>query len=148
MAVSGRIEQRALYGVINMKNGWRLVVDLPRINASGFQIFITQLRAQLKGRCIYMILDSASAHTAKASIKLANKLRVRLIFLPKQCPELNAMDHLWRNVKTNIAANYQYTTAVIQAQAAITYIQTLNPKAALKLAGIKSTEFWLKSFLK
>lgn len=148
VAVSGRNEQRALYGAINIKSGWRLMMDLARINAAGFQIFLNELRQQLKGRCIYMILDSASAHTAKASRNLAEKLRIRLIFLPKQCPELNVMDHLWRHAKRDVAANHQYPTAVAQAQAAIAYVQILEPENALQLAGVYSNKFWLKSLLK
>ncbi|NNC19678.1 hypothetical protein HJC22_28570, partial [Corallococcus exiguus] len=41
-------------------------------------------------------LDRASCHTAQKSQRLAARLGVHLVLLPKQRSELNCMDHLWR----------------------------------------------------
>jgi hypothetical protein len=72
----------------------------------------------------------------------------QLIWLPKQCPELNAMDHLWKEVKSDISANYQYATVREHADFAETYILKLTNQLAKFRAGILSKNFWLKSFFK
>jgi hypothetical protein len=41
-----------------------------------------------------MLLDEDPSHTAKGSVRLAAELGVRLVWLPKRCPELNPLDHL------------------------------------------------------
>ena len=51
--------------------------------------------------------DRASAHTAARTQMLAAALGIRFLWLPKQAPELNAMDQLWRELKRLIAANRQ-----------------------------------------
>ena len=44
------------------------------------------------------------------SLALAAELNIRLLWLPRQCSELNAMDHLWRHLKADLAANRQCVT--------------------------------------
>src|SRR5690349_25151362 len=48
---------------------------------------------------IWLLLDRASAHTAARTQMLAAALDIRFLWLPKQAPELNAMDQLWRELK-------------------------------------------------
>jgi hypothetical protein len=70
-----------------------------------------------------------------------------MIWLPKQWPELNAMDQLWRELKRLIAANRQ--TASIEeltAQAAY-WVLGLSQQEALRKAGILSPNFWLRNLL-
>ena len=54
------------------------------------------------------LLDEDPSHTAHGSKDLAAELGIRLIWLPKRCPELNGMDHLWGHGKDHILANRQY----------------------------------------
>jgi hypothetical protein len=70
-----------------------------------------------------------------------------LVWLPKQCPELNAMDHLFKEVKAHISANYQYSSIDEHAEYAENYILKLTNKQALTKAGILSKNFWLKNLL-
>ena len=114
----------------------------------GFQAFLRLLRRCYPGRQIWLLLDAASAHLVPKSQALAEALHIQLIWLPKQCLELNAMDHLWKEVKADISANYQYSNIDEHAQTAENYILQLTSKQALKKAGILSKNFWLKSFFK
>jgi transposase len=77
---------------------------------------------------------------------VAKNLKIELVWLPKQCPELNAMDHLFKEVKADISANHQYRNVDEHAAMAEKYILQLTNQQALKKAGILSTNFWLKSF--
>lgn len=56
---------------------------------------------------IWLLLDRASAHTDHKTQALAGALDIELLWLPKQAPELNAMDQLRRELKRLIAANRQ-----------------------------------------
>ena len=114
----------------------------------GFQNFLRLLRRSYRGKEIWMLLDGASGHKTAKSIALAAKLKINLLWLPKQCPELNAMDHLWRTVKSDVSANHQYPSIEQHTTAAEKYIQKLSNKEALKRAGILSEHFWLKAFMK
>ncbi|WP_414696781.1 transposase [Paraflavisolibacter sp. H34] len=79
---------------------------------------------------------------------LAEELNIKLIWLPKQCPELNAMDHMWKEVQSDVSANHQYANIAEHADFGETYILKLTNFQAKHRAGILSKNFWLKSFFK
>ena len=53
-----------------------------------------------------------------------------MLWLPKQAPELNPMDHLWRETKRNVSANWQYDTVDDHAQTAEDWIMRLTNRQA------------------
>lgn len=108
--ITGQNAKRVLFGTINLRTGHRIVMGRRRAWQQDFQTFLRELRRRYRARLIYLLLDSASCHTASRSRKRAEQLGIRLLWLPKQCPELNAVDHLWRELKGRIAANRQYAT--------------------------------------
>jgi hypothetical protein len=112
-----------------------------------FQDFLRFLRRHYKARPIYLLLDDAPCHTAPKSKALARLLNIELIPLPKQCPELNAMDHLWKQVKAEISANYQFNNIDQHAHYAQQHILNLTTFEAKLRAGILSKNFWLKLFV-
>ena len=148
VGITGRNAKRVLFGTINLRTGHRIVMQQPKLNQEGFQAFLHLLRRSYPGRQIWLLLDEATAHTAPQSQLLAKALNIQLVWLPKQCPELNAMDHLWKELRANISANYQYETIEQHAAVAEDYTLKLTNNEALKKAGILSKNFWLKSFLK
>ena len=95
-----------------------------------------------------MLLDQAPGHIAAKSQALAKQLDIVLIWLPKQCSELNAMDQLWRDLKNNISANYQYADIDEHVAYAEAWLMSLSRTEALRKASILSEDFWLKSFFK
>lgn len=74
---------------------------------------------------------------------MAAELGIQLIWLPKQWPELNAMDHLWKELKRLIAANRQAAGIDDLAEQAIEWVLQLHPQQALRKAGVLSPTFWL-----
>lgn len=111
-----------------------------------FQDFMRTVRRCYVGRQVWLLLDSSSAHTALKSQKLAEKLNIKLTWLPKQCSELNAMDHFWRQVKADIATNKQYKNIEEHVAFALNYMRRLTKIQALRRAGILSKNFWLKKY--
>jgi transposase len=146
--ITGRNEKRVLFGTINLRTGHRIVLRRRDMRQANFQAFLRRLRRCYPGRQVWLLLDEAPGHTAPTSQALAQALDMILVFLPKQCPELNGMDHLWREVKDDLSANYQFDSIEEHADYAEDYLLKLSNRQALRRAGILSKNFWLKSFLK
>jgi hypothetical protein len=70
-----------------------------------------------------------------------------MLWLPKQAPELNAMDQLWRELKRLIAANRQAESTDTLAANAAAWVLGLTPQQARRKAGISSKRFWLRKLL-
>lgn len=148
VGISGKNAKRVLFGTINLRTGHRITMQHPGLNQQGFQAFLCLLRRCYPGRPLWLLLDEATAHTAPKSRSLAEALNITLVWLPKQCSELNAMDHLWKELKADISANYQYQDIDEHIVLAECYTLSLSNQQALKRAGILSKNFWLKAFRK
>src|SRR5690349_21927114 len=96
---------------------------------------------------IWLLADRASAHTAARTQMLAAALGIRFLWLPKQAPELNAMDQLWRELKRLIAANRQATSVDVLASNAAEWVLGLTPQQARRKAGMASKHFWLRNLI-
>jgi len=148
VAMTGQNAQRVVLGALNLRTGHRVVLRRPHMAQAHCQAFLRLLREAYPGRPMVLLLDEAPGHRAAKSQGLAAQLDIVLIWLPKQCSELNAMDQLWRELKGHISANYQYPTIDEHATAAEQWIRSLTSTEALRKAGILSKNFWLKSFIK
>jgi DDE superfamily endonuclease len=145
--ITGGNAKRVLFGTINPRTGHRIVLCRPNMRQEHFQAFLPLLRHSYPGREIWLLLDEAPCHIAPKSQALAEDLNIVLIWLPKQCSELNAMDQLWRELKDNISANYQFKDIEEHAAMAEHWILSLSKSEALVKAGVLSKNFWLQSFL-
>ena len=145
--ISGRNAKRVLFGAINPRTGHRLVLRRPRMRQEDFQAFLRHLRRCYPGRPLWLLLDRAPCHEALKGQKLAARLGVELLWLPRQCPELNAVDQLWKGLKRLIAANRQFRTIDEGADYAEHWLLDLTPRQALRKAGILAEDCWLKDLL-
>lgn len=146
--ITGRNAKRVLFGTINTRTGHRIVLSRPNMRQGNFQDFLRLLRHSYPGRAIWLLLDEAPCHTAPKSQALAAALNVELIWLPKQCSELNAMDQLWRDLKNNVSANYQFNDIDEHSAWAQNWVLSLTRSEALLKASVFSEDFWLRSFFK
>jgi hypothetical protein len=144
--ISGRNAQRVLFGALNVANGRRLLLRRARACAADFQAFLRHLRQghYRAGQPLWLLLDRASCHVAASSLALAAELDMTLLWLPRQCSELNAMDHLWRHLKADLAANRQRPTIDALAEQAEAWTLALSPQQTLRKAGLLSKDCWLK----
>ncbi len=78
---------------------------------------------------------------------LAAALGIRFLWLPKQAPELNAMDQLWRELKRLIAANRQATSVNALASDAADWVLRLTSQQARRKAGMASKHYWLRNLV-
>jgi transposase len=145
--ITGRNAKRVLFAAINPHTGHRLVFRRLRQRQEDFQAVLRDLRRRYPGRPLWLLLDKAPCHEAARSRQLAARLGIVLLWLPKQCPELNAMDQLFKDLKRLIAANRQFRTIDAEADFAERWILALTARQALRKASVLSDNFWLRDFL-
>lgn len=148
IGITGRNAKRVLFGALNPRTGHRLLQQAPNMKQLHFQSFLHRLRRAYREHPIWLLLDEAPCHIAPRSQALARQLNIELLCLPKQCSELNAMDQLWREMKGNLSANYQYPTIDEHTAFAQAWLLSLTDTEAKRKAGILSKNFWLQSFFK
>jgi transposase len=146
VGISGHNARRTLFGAINVRTGHRIVTVAKRLTQLTFQDFIEEIRHRYRRGEIHMILDRLGAHRTASTRELARRLGIKLHLLPKQSPELNAVDHLWRHVKEHTAANRQYDTVDELASNARAWTLVLSNNAALRKAGLLAPNSWLRRF--
>jgi transposase len=145
--LTGRNARRVLFGTVNLRTGHVVLLCREHGKAPDFCAFLRELRRRYRGRHVALLLDSDSSHTARASQELAANLDITLLWLPVRSPHLNPMDHIWRDVKQNVAANRQDVTVEALVARAIRHLRGLSPRSILRKAGVLSRRFWLRGAL-
>lgn len=107
------------------------------------QYFLEQIRAHWRGWHIVLLEDRGSPHTAEDSVEAAAALGLQIRWLPRACPHLNAMDHLFRFVKGQALSNRPTRSIDDSALAACRYLYGLSRRERLVKAGVLSGNFWL-----
>jgi transposase len=145
VVITGANAKAVLFGAVNPKTGHRVVLARARAGGADARAFLLELRHHYRGaRVIWLIADRASAHTDRQTQALADWLRIRFVWLPKQAPELNAMDQLWRELKRVVAANRQAPNIAALATSAMLWLLMLSPLEARRKAGVLSPHYWLR----
>lgn len=143
--ITGENAKAVLFGAIHVRTGHRVVLARAKAAGADARAFLLELRRHYRSpRTIWLLADRASAHTDQQTQRLADELRIRFVWLPKQAPELNAMDQLWRELKRVIAANRQAPTITALATSAMLWVLMLSPIEARRKAGLLSQHFWLR----
>ena len=141
--ISGFNARRVVFGTINIDTGHRLFLVRKRQKGEDFRAFLPVIRGHYRGWHGALLLDEDPSHTAEDSQELAAALGIRLIWLPKRCPELNGMDHLWGHGKDHVCANRQYAGIDEEVDRFVGFLGGLSNREALRQAGILSEDFWL-----
>jgi transposase len=143
--ITGANARRALFGALNLATTRRAVLVRGAAGQADAQAFLRDLRRRYRrAGTIWLLLDRASAHTAPTTQRLAAALGIVLLWLPKQHPELNPMDQLWRELKRLVAANRQAESIDALADTASVWVLGLTPTEARRKSGIAAKHFWLK----
>ena len=145
--ITGNRDKRIMYGALNIKTGSMLLCDTPTCNQDDFQVFLFMIDEMWKSWHIVLFLDQSSAHTADLSIDLADELHIELRWLPKACPQLNPMDHLWRHLKNEVLPNESISVDEMVAKS-YEYFSHLRPKEILRKASVLSPSFWLSNTIR
>ncbi len=141
--ITGNRAKRILHGVINVISGDILLLITEVWDEITHQYFLEMIRSHWRGWNIILFEDRGTPHTAEESIYLAAYLEIQVRLLPKATPELNAMDHLWRQVKGRALADRPTISVNDSALAACQYLFDMPRQERLRKAGLQSGRFWL-----
>jgi transposase len=148
VCITGQNAKRVLFGTINLRTARRTVHFGRGVGTREVREFLRALRsAYRRAGTIWLLADRASGHTASATLALAKQLGIEFVWLPKQWPELNAMDQLWRGLKQEVAANRQAASIDDLAEQATRWVLSLTTAQARRKSGIASKHFWLRALL-
>lgn len=89
-----------LYGCVDPDAGDAFWLILPQLNAANMQIFLDEFALAYADSFNILLLDNASAHTAKS---LQIPTNVILLFQPPHCPELNPAERVWQDMRAKLA---------------------------------------------
>jgi transposase len=145
--ITGYNARRVVFGALNLRTGYRLLMERGRQRAVDFQEFLRMVHWFYRGWHVAMLLDEDSSHTAKTSRQLAEQLQIQLLWLPHRSPHLNPIEHLWRDAKAVICANRQYDNIEQEVDRFMDYIYDVSDHETLQKAGVLSEDFWLKHTL-
>jgi transposase len=114
-----------VYGAVEPTTGERFFLELPYLNAEGFQIFVNAFAEAFPDSLNLLLLDNSGAHTAQRLTLPAN---VCLVFLPPYGPELNPIERVWRDLKdmlawlhfSNLEVQQDYLATLLRAYEAAT----------------------------
>jgi putative transposase len=68
--------------------------------------FLREIRNNNPKREIVLILDNFRSHRAKDSIRCAEELKIKLVFLPPYSPDLNPIEFIWKSIKRVISRSF------------------------------------------
>ena len=143
--ISGTNDRRSLFGTLDLRTGRRVLLVSDHQRLADFQRFLRRLRHGV-GACgaLWLLLDRHGSHCHPSSLRLAAELGIRLLWLPRQCPKLNPVDHLWRGLKNTLAANRQFADVDELASHAQGWTRRLTLRQTLRKAGLLSRNCWLR----
>lgn len=98
--IQHKFESYYLYGAVEPLSGESFFLELPYLNSDNFQVFLDEFFKQYDSGLNIMVLDNGSFHKAK---ELRIPENVLFLFLPAYCPELNPIERLWEDIKSQIA---------------------------------------------
>ena len=143
--LTGRNASRVLFGAVNLRTGRLVLLCRLHQRSPDFCAFLHDVRRRYRGRHVALLLDEDPSHIARASQRLAATLGITLLWLPKRCPELNPMEHVWRAVKKDVCANRQDASIDALVLRVLRYLRRLSQRLALRKAGVLARRFWLRS---
>jgi transposase len=89
-----------VYGAVEPITGESFWLELPRLDSQLFQIFLDHFSLAYPDSLNLIVLDNGSFHTTR-KLNLPNN--IRLIFTPPYTPEVNPIERVWLDLKTQLA---------------------------------------------
>ena len=120
-----------VYGAVAPTSGEHFFLELPYLNADNFQIFLDAFAQAYPDSFNILLLDKSGGHTA---LRLKLPDNVCLIFLPPDCPELNPIERLWRDLKDDLAWQ-QFNDSALQREAVADLLRAYDTPTIQSLTG-------------
>ncbi len=101
-AFSGKREYLHVIGAYNWRTDNVTCLQVERKNTEGFVAFLEELLVKTYAHHpVILVMDNASYHYSRAVRAMLSLFahRIRVLWLPQYCPELNAIERFWRHLK-------------------------------------------------
>jgi len=124
------------YSAISPTDGVIDSLIAPRADCGVMEIFLQQVSERFDDEFIIMFMDKAAWHTAG---KLNVPDNMKLLFLPPYSPQLNPVEHLWKEVREKYFHNLVFDSIdavgdrLMEALAAMNQ----NPDTVKRFSGFK-----------
>jgi transposase len=89
-----------LYGIVEPKTGESFFYEFSHLDSACFAAYLKLVSEQYPQSLNILQLDNSTAHTAKS---LPVPDNIVLLFQPPHTPELNPIERLWQQLKSNFA---------------------------------------------
>ncbi|VTS01041.1 mutator family : Transposase, Mutator family OS=Edwardsiella ictaluri (strain 93-146) GN=NT01EI_1510 PE=4 SV=2: Transposase_mut: DDE_3 [Gemmata massiliana] len=118
----------------------------PIVYLDGIVVHVRGENGRVSPHTMYVAIG-VNLQGRKELLVLAGRLGIGLMWLPTQCPELNPVDHLWRELKRLVAANRQFRTIDEEPRYAERWFLGLTAREALRKAGMLAEGCWLSALM-
>jgi len=113
----GKNKITCIFGFFNPHNKdfyYKMVRTRKKKTAKNFIAALHQIRTLYRRKKIHIIVDNASIHMERTKLLLRFREiysdEIIIHFLPKRCPNLNAIERFWNFCKLRVASNWFYET--------------------------------------
>ena len=100
-------EYRYTYGAVEPKTGESFFLIMPYCNTDCMNVFLKHLSDSYPKDRIVLVCDGAAWHKSKGLIIPRN---IRLVFIPPYTPEMNPIEQIWREIRTQGFRNEIFAT--------------------------------------
>ena len=124
-----------LVGAINLSDISKPVVcSYTTVDGESIVDFLSQVRkhAAIKGT-IHLVLDQAGYHRSDEVVNAAEKLNIKLLYLPAYSPNLNPIERLWKVMNEHARNNKFFKVAEDFRQSIANFFQNTLPQIAFSL---------------
>ena len=90
-------EYRYTYGAVEPRTGEAFFLIMPYCNTDCMNVFLKQLSDSYPKDKIVLVCDGAAWHKSKG---LSIPHNIRLVFIPPYTPEMNPIEQIWREIRT------------------------------------------------
>jgi len=136
----GQARKVAMIGALDFAAGTLIVETSRSKRSSDFIALLTRLeeiygpRPGRPVKAVVIVIDNGPIHTSKASrAALANRPWLSVEWLPKYTPELNDIEHAWRDLKQHFLAHQTFHDIDALDQAIHAAVINLNTERQSKM---------------
>lgn len=98
------------------------------INGESIVNFLDKIRAHYDSKPVHLILDKAGYHCSKVVADYAEKLNIKLHFLPPYSPNLNPIERLWKVMNEKVRNNRFFKSAKDFKEAINAFFDDILPR--------------------
>lgn len=100
-------EYRYVYGAVEPLIGESFFTVMPRCDTICMNVFLEELSKAYPNDIIVLVCDGASWHRSRSLIIPDN---IKLTFIPPYTPEMNPIEQIWREIRTQGFKNEVFKT--------------------------------------